>query len=98
MDGSECFEGAGFFVEDDLGGLGPHEWLWFGIELIEVVVDRFLEFGDAGEDAASDALGRDLGEEALDEIEPGALVGVKCRWKRRCLASQRFTSGVLCVP
>src|SRR5690606_7549070 len=52
------------------GGLGPHEWLWAGVMAQEVVVDRILELGNAREGATSDALGRNLGEEALDEIEP----------------------------
>ena len=38
--------------------------------LLEVITDRLFEFGDAGEGAAPDALHRDLGEEALDEVEP----------------------------
>lgn len=38
--------------------------------LVELITDRLLEFGDAGEGAAPDALHRDLGEEALDAVEP----------------------------
>jgi hypothetical protein len=38
---------------------------------IEVVADGVFEFGDAGEDAAPNALAGDLGKEALDQIEPG---------------------------
>ena len=98
FDGFERIEGAAFFVEDDVGGFGPDEGLGVGVVRTEVVLDGGLQVGDAGEGAAPDALPRDLGEEALDQIEPGALVGVKCRWKRGCLASQAFTAGVLCVP
>jgi hypothetical protein len=34
-------------------------------------VDRILELSDTREEAAPDALARDLAEESLDEIEPG---------------------------
>ena len=30
-------------------------------------------------------------------LSQDAEVGVKCRWKRGCALSQRFTAGVLCV-
>jgi hypothetical protein len=39
--------------------------------VVEIVVDNALEFGHAPERAAADALLRDLGEEVLDEVEPG---------------------------
>lgn len=39
--------------------------------LHEVVVDRALKIVDAGVAAASDALGCDLGEEALDQVQAG---------------------------
>ena len=42
---------------------------------VEIVVDGPLEFGDAPEDAAPDAFGRDLGDEVLDEIKSGM-----CSW------------------
>jgi hypothetical protein len=37
---------------------------------VEVVVDRQLEVSNAPKDTAPDALRCDLGEEALDQIEP----------------------------
>jgi hypothetical protein len=40
--------------------------------LIEVVSDGLLQLTHAREDAAPDALGRDLREEPLDEVEPGS--------------------------
>src|SRR5262245_30570931 len=47
------------------------EGLGVGVVAIEIVMDRLLQFGHAPERTAADALLRDLGEEALDEIEPG---------------------------
>jgi hypothetical protein len=99
--GLDCYEllqSTSFLFENDIGGFGPHKGLWIGVVAVEMVVDGFLEPGEADEGAAADALLRDFGEEALDEIEPEALVGVKCRWKLRCLPSQRFTAGVQCGP
>jgi len=71
LDSLEQVERAPLFLENDLGGLGPDEGLGIGVVAVEIVVDRSLKVGDAPEDAAADALGRDLGEEALDQIEPG---------------------------
>ena len=39
--------------------------------VFEIVHDGALEFGDALEDAATDAISGDLGEEALNHVEPG---------------------------
>ena len=72
---SESVEGAALFGEDGIGGLGPDERFGTGIVAVEIVVDRVLELGDAPEDATPDAFGRDLGEEALDEVEPGCTRG-----------------------
>ena len=58
---------------DDLGG--PREWLGVGVARVDPVGDRGLEIGHAGERAASDALPGDLGEQPLDEVEPGARGG-----------------------
>ena len=68
--GFESLEGASLFLEDDLGRLRPHERLGIGVVMQEIVVDGGLERGDAHERAAADALSRDLGEEALDEVQP----------------------------
>ena len=38
--------------------------------MLDVVIDGPFEFGDAFENAAADALGRNLGEPALDKVQP----------------------------
>ena len=40
--------------------------------MLNPFVDRVFKFRDITEDASSDALARDLGEEPLDKIEPRA--------------------------
>ena len=62
---------TGDFFEDFVGGFGPDERLWIGIVVVQVVMDSALKFGDALEGAAADAVSRDLGEEALNHVEPG---------------------------
>ena len=43
-----------------VGGLGPDEGFRVAVVVVELVVDRLLKLGDAPEDAAPDAFGRDL--------------------------------------
>ncbi len=71
----ESIKRAAFAGDYVFGGLAPDEGLWFGVVLHEVVVDRALEVVDAGIAAPSDALCGDLGEEALDEVQPGRAGG-----------------------
>ena len=96
FDGIEGDAGSGVFCENDISGLGPYEGFWIGIVLGEIVANGDLQLGDAGEDAAPDALAGDLGEEALDQIQPGGR-GQRCSVKRGCFASQAWTSLVLWV-
>ncbi len=56
--------------EDGAGGCRPDKGLGVGVVLFEIIVDRPLEVGDGVEHAATDALSGDLGEEALDQVEP----------------------------
>ncbi len=67
IENSSC---AFTFLKNDIGGLCPHEGFWGGIVLGEIVMDGSLQFRDALEDAAPDALAGDLGEEAFDEVQP----------------------------
>ena len=73
------------FFENVSGGGGPHERFGLGIVGFEVVHDGLLQFGDASEDAASDALVGDLGKEALDLIEPRGGCGRKVEMNARML-------------
>ena len=58
---------------EDGFGLGyPCEGLWVLVAMLNPFVDQVFKFCDITEDASSDALARDLGEEPLDEIEPRA--------------------------
>ena len=57
---------------DDLVGIGgPHEGLGVIVGLFEEAVDSGLEINDRAEDPAFEATSGQLGEEALDGIEPG---------------------------
>jgi hypothetical protein len=75
---ASCFDdGQGFFGsamggEDGFGFGCPCEGLRVLVAMIDPFMDRGFEFRDIMEDAASDALARDLGEEPLNEIEPRA--------------------------
>ena len=51
---------------------GPGEGLWVVVGLVEEAVDGDLEVDNGAEDAAFQAPLRELREEALDGIEPGA--------------------------
>ena len=65
------------------------------------MVDPFgnsrLEFVDTVEGAAPDALSVISANSRLTRLSQEEDVGVKCSLKRLCLASQRFTAGVLWV-
>src|ERR1700730_4011105 len=61
---------TGNFSEDFGGGLGPDVGLGLIVVCVEIVDDSLLQFIDALEDAAADALSGDLGKEALDHVEP----------------------------
>src|SRR5689334_5555252 len=70
------------------------------VVLGEVAVDGTLEVGDAREHAAADALAGDLGEEALDQVEPGGRgwreVPVAARMLRQpCLHDRMLMGGVV---
>ena len=62
---------APLLSQDHLRAFGPYEWFGAGIVVVEIVADGALEIGDRVESAAPNALGHNLGEEALHEVEPG---------------------------
>jgi hypothetical protein len=53
------------------GGGGPSEGLWVVVGLVEESVDGSLEIDDRAEDTALQASLGELGEKALDGVEPG---------------------------
>src|SRR5437762_3018704 len=61
-------------------------------------MDRLLEVGNAPEDAASDALARDLGKEALNEIEPGCARRREVQMEAWMLGKPRLHLGRLVRP
>jgi hypothetical protein len=86
-------------LERDLvGRFRPDEGLGVGIVLVEVVADRLLELGDAGEGATEMRFVVISAKKRSTRFSHEALVGVRCRWKRRRVASHAFTWGVLWVP
>ena len=56
--------------EDAFGICGPDEWFGIMVCLYDESFDGGIEVGDRPEDAAAEALPRELGEEAFDRIEP----------------------------
>ena len=62
----------GEFGPDRLGGCGPDEGLWVPVVGGDVAGDRCFKVIDRAEDAPLQALPSELGEEALDGIQPGA--------------------------
>lgn len=68
-----CLKGSartGVFREYDIGDLGPDKGFGIRIVLAEIVMDCSLQLGHAGEDASVNTLAGDLGEEALDQVQP----------------------------
>lgn len=60
-----------FYRGDDLIRIGgPDEGFGVVVSLVEEAVDGGLEFDDRTEDAALETARGELGEEALDGIEP----------------------------
>lgn len=51
--------------------LGPDVRLGVGVVAQEVIVDRLLQLGHAAQRAAPNTLIGDLGEEPLDQVQPG---------------------------
>ena len=72
-DSDACF--ARPFSEDFGRSLGPDIVLGLTVVFVEIVGDGLLQFIDALEDAAADALSGDLGKEALDHVGPRAGCG-----------------------
>ena len=56
--------------ENVVGGFGPFERLWVGVDRVEISLDRGFQFGGGAAEAAADLLFGEVGEEALDLIDP----------------------------
>ena len=65
---------------------------------LESIPYLLLEFRNAGEGAAPDALHRNFSHEALDEVEPRSAGRRKLARKDEGSANQALTSGVWRVP
>ena len=65
------------------------------VVVFEVVVNGGFEFGDGGEDAATNALLSDQTEEALDLIEPGGRGGGEVQVKAGVLGQPCLNVGML---
>ena len=68
--------------------------------IVEILLDGGLEFGNASEDAASDAVLSDQAEEALDLVEPGCRGGSEVHVEARmtfepCLDRRVLVGGVV---
>jgi hypothetical protein len=58
--------------QDIVGGFGPAEGLWVGVDGVGAGSDRGFQFGGRAVAAAADLLFGDVGEEALNLIDPRA--------------------------
>jgi len=72
--------------------------VWFGIVMVEVLLDGSFKFGHTLEDTASDAIGSYAAEEALDFwLSHDADVGVKCMWNAEALKPSLHLGVLVCA-
>ena len=71
----DSFAISGEVGEDLVGGFDPDVGARVFVPVVEPGADVGFEVGDAAVDAAAEHLGCDLGEPALDEVEPGGAFG-----------------------
>jgi hypothetical protein len=64
---------GGDAVEDLVGALVPNEWLGLVVPVRDPGADRGDEVSDGAVAAALDPFGREFGEPAFDEVEPGTV-------------------------
>ena len=96
----EFIQRASFPGQDVLGRFGPGKGVLFCVVLSKVVVDGGLQIVDAGVSAPVDALCRDLGKEAFDQVEPGRACWREVQLEARVLRQPcpnlgRFVGGVV---
>ncbi len=56
---------------DVVGGFGPAQWRWIGIDGVDIAEDGGFEVLGGSVNAAAQLLFGEEGEEALDLVEPG---------------------------
>jgi hypothetical protein len=68
-------------LANDADGAGDRvEGLRVGVVAADIAVDGADEIAHAAERTAADALARNFGEPAFDQIQPRGTRGVKWRW------------------
>ena len=83
--------------EDVVGRAGPAEGLGVLVDRVDVAADGVLERAERAMDAASDLSVGQLGEEALDLVEPGGRRWSQMNVPVRPPGEQARIAGVLCV-
>jgi hypothetical protein len=94
-------EGVSFVLQDHVGVLAPRERLGISVatvQVVDLIVQRILRLGHAGEGRTPDALRRDLCKEALDEIESGRARRRKVHLEAWMLGEPRLHLGGLVRP
>jgi hypothetical protein len=81
---------AAVLGDDRVGFCSPYEGLRVGVAVFDPFGDSVFELGHAVERASSDALPCNLGEQSLDEVEPGA----GCRREVECDARMALEPAV----
>jgi hypothetical protein len=83
------------FAQDEICGGGPDERLGVAIVFGDVVEDGLAQMGHRVEAAAADSLGGDLGEPALDLVEPGGVGRYKMQMEARIALEPAHNRGGL---
>jgi hypothetical protein len=90
------FFGSAVLAENGFGSDCPCEWFRILVSMLNPFLDCGFELRDVVENASpySRVISAKSRSTRLNQEQD---VGVKCRMKRLCLASQRFTAGALWV-
>src|ERR1035437_3628169 len=91
----ENFFGSAVLDENGFGSGGPCERFRILVSMLNPFVDCGFEFRDVVENARLIRCRVISAKSRSTRLSQEQDVGVKCRMKRLCLASQRFTAGVL---
>ena len=88
---------AAELLDDGIGVSGPEERLGIVVGLPQEAVDSGLKIGDALEHAAFEPTAGQLGEEALDRIEPGGRGRGEVEMEPLVAPEPVANPGMLCV-